>query len=190
MAANVGIPLPSYKDYETGKKMPGGDAIASFMSIGINANWLLTGRGAMLIKDVSTGCIETVDSVYVPIPRRNGVDSVSEIVSLGLSRQWLMQVGTNPADLIYTHMQDDSMSPTIRENSLVVIDSSADKLSGDAIYALMLDGNIVVKRIQLDFSGGVLICGDNATYKSQHLTKDSSARLNVLGKVIWTGGAI
>lgn len=52
MVAASGIPLPSLRDYEGGNRMPGGDAIASFLSVGINANWLLTGHGPMLWNDV------------------------------------------------------------------------------------------------------------------------------------------
>lgn len=51
MVLASGIPLPSLRDYEGGKRMPGGDAIASFLSVGINANWLLTGHGPMLWED-------------------------------------------------------------------------------------------------------------------------------------------
>lgn len=52
MVLASGIPLPSLRDYEGGKRMPGGDAIASLLGVGINANWLLTGHGPMLWKDL------------------------------------------------------------------------------------------------------------------------------------------
>ena len=47
-----GIPLPSLRDYELGKRIPGGDAVASLIRAGINANWLLTGNGSILWSDM------------------------------------------------------------------------------------------------------------------------------------------
>jgi transcriptional regulator with XRE-family HTH domain len=48
----VGMPLPSIKDYETCKRLPGADAICVYVRAGINANWLLTGEGPMLLADL------------------------------------------------------------------------------------------------------------------------------------------
>lgn len=50
-ASFCGMPLPSLKDYEAGKRMPGGEALQHFIDAGINANWLLTGDGDMLLND-------------------------------------------------------------------------------------------------------------------------------------------
>jgi len=52
LADEAGIPLPSLRDYELGKRTPGGDAIASLLVVGINANWLLAGEGPMLLADL------------------------------------------------------------------------------------------------------------------------------------------
>ena len=50
--ALVGIPVPSLQDYEAGKRMPGGEAVSALIGAGINANWLLTGDGSMLLADM------------------------------------------------------------------------------------------------------------------------------------------
>jgi transcriptional regulator with XRE-family HTH domain len=49
----TGMPLPSLKNYEASQRIPGGEAIAALMHAGINANWLLTGEGPMLIEDLA-----------------------------------------------------------------------------------------------------------------------------------------
>lgn len=53
-----GMSLPSYKDYEAGKTMPGGEAIQGLTKLGINANWLLTGEGPMLLSELLADAIE------------------------------------------------------------------------------------------------------------------------------------
>lgn len=49
----TGIPVPSLQDYEAGNRMPGGEAISALIDSGINANWLLTGDGTMLLADLA-----------------------------------------------------------------------------------------------------------------------------------------
>jgi hypothetical protein len=47
----IDMPLPSLRDYELGKTIPGGEALLAFTRTGINAHWLLTGEGAMFFKE-------------------------------------------------------------------------------------------------------------------------------------------
>lgn len=42
-----GMPLPSYKDYEGGRRLPGAEALDSLAELGMNINWVLTGKGDM-----------------------------------------------------------------------------------------------------------------------------------------------
>lgn len=49
----TGLPLPSLKNYEVSQTIPGGEAILALMHAGINANWLLTGDGPMLMADLA-----------------------------------------------------------------------------------------------------------------------------------------
>lgn len=51
MCERYEMKLPSLRDYELGKIMPGGEAMLDLMRAGINANWLLTGEGHMLLSD-------------------------------------------------------------------------------------------------------------------------------------------
>lgn len=49
----AGMKLPSLRDYELGNRVPGGDAIGLLTAAGINAHWLITGKGNKLISDVT-----------------------------------------------------------------------------------------------------------------------------------------
>lgn len=44
-----GMPLPSLKNYEGAKQIPGGTAQANLSKAGINTSWLMTGEGPMLL---------------------------------------------------------------------------------------------------------------------------------------------
>lgn len=46
-AEEVGMPLPSYRDYEGNKRIPGGEALERFARAGIDTHWLLTGQATV-----------------------------------------------------------------------------------------------------------------------------------------------
>lgn len=46
------MPIGSLRKYESGPSIPGGEAIAGIVKAGINANWLLTGEGPMLMAEL------------------------------------------------------------------------------------------------------------------------------------------
>lgn len=52
LCERAGMKLPSLRDYELCKRIPGGEAVAAFAYVGINANWLLTGEGPMMISEL------------------------------------------------------------------------------------------------------------------------------------------
>ncbi len=60
-----GIPLSTYRKYEGGTSEPGAQAIAGLVRAGINANWLLTGEGPMLLKDL-TPPVPSAPPINVP----------------------------------------------------------------------------------------------------------------------------
>jgi transcriptional regulator with XRE-family HTH domain len=51
LAAISGIPLPSHKDYEGGKRMPGGRALSGYAKARINVSWLLGDESAPMLLD-------------------------------------------------------------------------------------------------------------------------------------------
>ena len=50
----LGIPFSTLKKYEMNSRKPGAEAIEVLVKEGVNANWILTGIGPMLIADYST----------------------------------------------------------------------------------------------------------------------------------------
>lgn len=119
------------------------------------------------------------------------VDAESEIGKLAFRRDWLRQKGLSAKDLVVIRVRGDSMTPTIRGGSLVMVDTRQDHFKDDGIYVLMIEGHLVAKRLQLDVQGdGVHIRSDNPAYGPQHLSKAQAESLNIVGRVVWAGGEI
>ena len=54
MAEKVGLSSrSSWERYERGLHMPSGDVLIALAGLGVNANWILTGQGEMLLTDVA-----------------------------------------------------------------------------------------------------------------------------------------
>lgn len=50
MAEQSGVSARGYQGYEDGRSVPGGEVVAGMVRLGVNANWLLTGVGDMLLQ--------------------------------------------------------------------------------------------------------------------------------------------
>lgn len=55
IAEQSGVSERAYQGYEAARSIPGGEAIAGMVRAGINANWLLTGEGPMLLSELCSG---------------------------------------------------------------------------------------------------------------------------------------
>ncbi|OGA49509.1 MAG: hypothetical protein A3F74_19570 [Betaproteobacteria bacterium RIFCSPLOWO2_12_FULL_62_58] len=140
------------------------------------------------------------DAEFVFVPRYNVeagagagrvVERESEIGKLAFRRDWLAQKGVAVKNLAVIRVKGDSMAPTIRDGALVLVDTGQEKVTQDGIYVLMYEGELVAKRLQVDFAaGGVIIKSDNPAYDQQHVAKDAAENLYIIGRAIWAGGEV
>lgn len=102
-------------------------------------------------------------------------DVVEGLLSLPI---WLRKKYGNNLGALHVH--GDSMQPTLNDGDMVVCDSLGWDNS-DGIFAIRLNGNGYVKRIQV-VNGRVLIKSDNPNYETITEPLDSSA-ISIIGKV-------
>lgn len=74
----TGMPLPSLKNYEA-QTIPGGEALLALIHAGINANWLLTGEGPMLLAELQA------PSTHAPGMDRDRLRRAVKAMEKGLS---------------------------------------------------------------------------------------------------------
>ena len=102
-------------------------------------------------------------------------DVIEGLLSLPI---WLRKKYGNNLGALHVH--GDSMQPTLNDGDMVVCDSLGwDK--SDGIFAIRLNGNGYVKRLQV-INGKVLIKSDNPNYETITEPLDSNS-INVIGKV-------
>lgn len=156
--------------------------------------------GAPLVGHEERTTYNTLSSdEFAMIPRYSATASMGagrvaveaeEVGRMAFRRDWLRREGLTERNLVAITLVGDSMSPTIRDGALCLVDTSEDHVKADGVYILQLDGHLIAKRLQPDFSGGVFIRSDNPAYREQHLNADVAAGLRVVGRAIWAGAKL
>lgn len=163
---------------------------------GINFHWLITGEGPMSEDDG--------ESEFAPIPKHRArlsggggswafADAGEVDYHVAFRRDWLSKVG--PINrLVALEVEGDSMSPTIGNRDLVLVDTSknrvSDVLSGK-IYAFSDDivggeALLKVKRLFLE-PGSILVRSDNTAEGHRDYTITDLSTITIIGRVVWVG---
>ena len=109
---------------------------------------------------------------------------------LAFEPSWLHRMGLNRAELFTMPTMGESMEPTIKAGEYVLCSSAEHHAKiGDGIYVIRLDGNILVKRLQV-LPGGILeVSSDNSQfYKPFRLDMKAETDFIILGRVIFVHG--
>ncbi len=157
----------------------------------VSIEWLATGHDAP--KSELRG---TESSEFVYLPRnsvrnsagRGTVQSRQIVDYLALKAEWLRRrLGVDPKNLILVEMVGDSMSPTIDEGDLLLVDLRDPRFRHDGVYVLRAGGELSIKRIQRRPDGRLIIRNDNSAYEPAVVAAES---VNVVGHVLWIAGRL
>lgn len=108
---------------------------------------------------------------------------------------WLRRtLGLSPANLALIEAVGDSMSPTVGDGDLLLVDVSQPVLRGEGVYVLAMEDfeALVVKRVEIDPGGSVIISSDNKRrYPARYeYSREQLNSLRIVGRVVWVGGRI
>jgi phage repressor protein C with HTH and peptisase S24 domain len=86
--------------------------------------------------------------------------------------------------VLILEVDGDSMEPTLRDGDYVLIDKTRlDRVSG--IFAIELDGQVLIKRLQFKLDGTVKIISDNNRYDPEiYDPNDSQLQCKIIGKKV------
>ncbi|MFB9215514.1 S24 family peptidase [Vibrio sinaloensis] len=116
------------------------------------------------------------------------VEKEEESSAMVFSEKFIRQeLGFNPNNIFLMPVRGDSMSPTLKNQSVVIV-NRVDGFSNDGIYVFRFDGRLMVKRIQF-LPNGIKVVSDNLSYDPWELSKKEiqSADFEIIGEVVWSG---
>lgn len=176
---------------------------------GYSINWIATGAGPekdngpnvnALVLGTQVGTLPaSVITDFAFIPRLdikasagNGNLAIDEEVIdfLAFQASWLRARNVNPEKARVMTAKGDSMEPTIRDGDVLLVDTSIDRVRDNALYIIVFEGLVFVKRIHVKMNGSILLLSDNERYPPEEITQDAAPRLHVAGRVVWFGRSI
>lgn len=124
---------------------------------------------------------------------------------MAFRREWIDREGLKAQALRVIRARGDSMEPTIQDGAPILVEAFAyedesgnvrylyssntprEVVKRDGVYVVRLDDKLLVKRLQLDMLGGLLVKSDNQAYDTLHVPADRLDDIAVIGRVVWTG---
>lgn len=194
-AANVA--LSSLQRWIAGEGMPAFNSLALLASaVGVSLDWIASGRGEMYPTDGEPAQAKD-DSIYAYVPlydarisQGHGAwsDGARILTMLAFTKYSLQKKGLQASQLAAVRVDGDSNEPFLKDGDTVMVDLSRNTIQGEAFYVIRLDDLLYAKRLQRQIDGGVLVISANTAYPSVHVPPDRLERLQVVGRVVWSGG--
>ncbi|WP_413190821.1 XRE family transcriptional regulator [Psychrobacter sp. AT9] len=125
----------------------------------------------------------------VEVSAGNGAVCLGEATAtkhLAFRKQWLNARGLNAKSLAALFTKGDSMTPTIPESAVVVINRDHTTPLDGKVYVIRIEDRHYVKRIQWLIGGGLRLISDNKFYDPLDITKADmeATNIEVCGQVI------
>lgn len=202
-AESLSIPLSTLKKYESGHSniaLPVISKITQHQVYKKFALWLLTDEVAPESGQISPDdeLLAVKDSGYINLPlfevsasAGSGVliEVENQVKDISFEPSWLRkEVGVNPNDAFLMYVEGDSMYPTLKNESIIMVDRHVTGMS-DGIYVLRHESNLLVKRLQVLPGGIIKVKSDNPMYEPWDINKSQldGIDLELIGRVVWTG---
>lgn len=116
------------------------------------------------------------------------VHDESVVDHLAFKRDWVVRtLGLDPKRLALIDVAGDSMSPTINDGDLILLDTRPEQSRTEGIYVINLCGSLLVKRIRMRLSGVVDVVSDNERYGTETISGEQLTSLQIVGRVVWQG---
>lgn len=115
------------------------------------------------------------------------VNPVYEITKsvISFERSFLRGLGALPDSCKIISARGDSMSPTIPDGALIVIDHSQRDVVNGWISVVNVCGDLLVKRVRRRLDGTVELVSDNPIYPVEAVGPDRADQLIVIGRVVY-----
>lgn len=196
-AKTLGVSKNTIAFYERGERTPDATVLAAYRDrFGVDTNWLVTGEGepfGSTTRPTQATPSESQEIVNVRFqdlrvsagPGLTVLDEQSAEM-IGFSRRILHELGLSPLQTLIMMVDGDSMSPTITDGAVIFVDRNERQLREGKVYVLSLAGDLVVKRIQLDFDGGLTLLSDadGPAFPPRKIDPVDVEHVNVVGRVV------
>lgn len=190
LAREMGISAPGMKKWVDGVTLQPKyeDVMSACRVLDISPEWLMNGVDAPSpIPKPDDDCV-VIEQIDIKGSCGFGCanwEDVPRIKEMQVTRAWFEAHFPN---IKYENVKvitacGDSMVPIVNDNDAVFINIS-DKMIREGVYALMMDGELYIKRLQRLPAHGLRLKSENPAYDPIDISEDSTIEVNILGRVI------
>lgn len=204
LARACGVKPPSVNGWITGKSkyLKGNNLLAAARTLDVSQEWLATGEGTMLPYDSGLTIPNLPSNEFVEVPILNTRQSMLDDTltehlyeeKIAFRKVDLERLHVSPRYARVLMVGDDCMTPTLRKEGFVLINTEETVPVDTQVYAVFHDGLMFVRRLILDYSDTpgervwMMRCDhpDRSRYPDRRLPPDAA----LLGQVVWCAGAL
>ncbi|MDP1931936.1 MAG: S24 family peptidase [Gammaproteobacteria bacterium] len=200
LARAIGVSAPTVTDWTKGEiqKITADNAEKVCKELGINIQWLLSGKGKIReAAGLSGVSAEESGAGTIMVPRLNvagsmglgrsqpeGYIEVIERMTLNIDYLRRNLTFSGVANLAVITGYGDSMEGTFADGDLLLVDRGVNEIRIDAVYVLSLADELYIKRIQRRPNGTYLMLSDNHKYPPYEIKNGEAERFQVLARVL------
>ena len=190
-ALAIGVHRNTVARWESEKGVPDYNALREIVvHFKISPEWLFAETGDTSPASTPDG----VDVFFVPkVEARLSAGTGSLVVDgdvegyFAFRSDWLLHKGA-PAQMVLMSVSGDSMSPTISNGDMVLVNQGQKDVIAGAIYAVSVDDSILVKRLDKQPGKLVLVSDNREAYPPLELDMTDEAvceSVRIIGRVLW-----
>ncbi|MFA0509651.1 MULTISPECIES: S24 family peptidase [Vibrio] len=181
LAESLGVSSSTIQNWRARGKIPK-HIITKAEEISLHGSLAPTSRGYVSVK---------LYEVEASAGSGSLVENEDPSTALLFSEKYLRKdLGYKPENVFLLSVRGDSMAPTLKNQSLVMV-NKIDDFASDGIYVFRFEGALLVKRLQF-LPEGIEVVSDNPIYKTWEISKKDLEHkdFQIIGEVVWSGQII
>ncbi len=189
LANLVGVSGSSVTYWTQGRSVSGECLLKVSQVLGVRPEWLLYGTGPRRDSSNEYASIPVYRSVALGAgdAEAPSLEECADVLPVRRPTAWFAARGLDPSRVIACKVSGDSMQPTIRDGSIVLVDTSDTEIHDGTIYAFAQGDSLRVKRLGRQGSGGLLIRSDNPGYPPESVPGEiAESSVKVIGRAVGT----
>lgn len=210
LAKAINTSQGAISDLENGRNSTSTYIIQMSSAMGVNAEWLATGKGEMIVSDdenisniikntSSPIVIDSENDYRVQIPfyditfccgDGNGVEVnfVEQKKTLGFEESFFEKRNLKPSNCKMFTAVGDSMQYYICDGDAVMIDITDIEPLENEVYAVYFEGERMIRRFEKRQGGVICLVADNPKYKEKIVSDWAAVGFKIIGRVVYRSG--
>jgi phage repressor protein C with HTH and peptisase S24 domain len=207
LAKATGVSPSAFRKWLKGEAEPSRDRLVALAgAAGVTVSWLAQGEGpepSLVVLgargEEAAYLVNSDGPSFLVLPKlavsaaagagRQSSQSATNFI--GFRHDWLQaSFGLEPQDILLETVVGDSMEPNIHSGDILLVNATDQTFRNFGIYVITVRDERLVKRVQRKFDGSLILISDNQRYQPEIISPDLAGEVEVIGRVIWRGGAI